>query len=178
MIICFNFCSLWCFHVRLYALLVWNLKILVFKLATSIGMHGAHLGTNIRSQLGQEWRVWYKHERRYKWVIPFCTSVGLVKNDLLWLVHKFCPFVRLHFRTRERQRESEREGGREPPSGFAVAALRRRHHRHPWFKVAVSAADLAGTVSHRYRRRGLDSGETRETLHRGLKKCWNNHNKT
>ena len=37
------------------------------------------------------------------------------------------------------------------------------------FKVAISAADSVGTVSHRYGRRGPDSSETRETLHRGLK---------
>ena len=41
-----------------------------------------------------------------------------------------------------------------------------------WFKVAVLAADSAGTVPRRSRRCGPDSDETRETLHRGLKKCW------
>jgi len=41
-----------------------------------------------------------------------------------------------------------------------------------WFKVAISAVDLTGTVPHRSRRCGPESGEPRETLHWGLKKCW------
>ena len=47
----------------------------------------------------------------------------------------------------------------------------------PWFKLAVSAADLASTVPNRYQSRGPDSGKTHKTLHRWLKKCWKNHNK-
>ena len=39
-----------------------------------------------------------------------------------------------------------------------------------WFKVLVLAAHLAGTVPHRSRRRGPDSGETRKTLYRELKR--------
>jgi len=39
-----------------------------------------------------------------------------------------------------------------------------------WFKVAISTGDSAGTVPHQLRRRGPDSVETREKLHRGLKK--------
>jgi len=53
-----------------------------------------------------------------------------------------------------------------------------KSHHSSWFKVAVSAADSAGIVPHRYRRLGPNSDETRETLHRRLKKCWKNHNKT
>ena len=48
----------------------------------------------------------------------------------------------------------------------------------PWLKVAVSTADETSTVSHRSRRRGMDSGETRETLHKGLKIFRKNHDKS
>jgi len=39
-----------------------------------------------------------------------------------------------------------------------------------WFKVAVSAADSAGTETDRSRRLGSDSSNTRKMLHRKLKK--------
>jgi len=42
--------------------------------------------------------------------------------------------------------------------------------RTSWFKVAVSAADSAGTVPHRLLRYDPDSGETHEMLHREIKK--------
>jgi len=40
----------------------------------------------------------------------------------------------------------------------------------PWFTVAVSAADSAGTETDRSRRLGSVSDDTRKTLHRKLKK--------
>ena len=40
----------------------------------------------------------------------------------------------------------------------------------PWFKVSVSAADLAGTETDRSRRLGSDLDDTRKTLHRTPKK--------
>ena len=48
----------------------------------------------------------------------------------------------------------------------------------PWFPVAVSAADSAGTETDRSRRLGLVSGDARKTLHRKLKKFWKNHDKS
>ena len=48
----------------------------------------------------------------------------------------------------------------------------------PWFTVAVSAADSAGTETGRSRRLGLVSGDTRKALHRKLKKIWKNHDKS
>ena len=62
--------------------------------------------------------------------------------------------------------EVEQEGERRPVERRQIETI---NLCKPWFKVAVSVAD-SGTVSHQSRRYGPDSGEARETLHRGIKK--------
>jgi len=42
----------------------------------------------------------------------------------------------------------------------------------PWFKVAVLAADSAGTEMNRSRRLASVLGDTRKTLHGKIKKFW------
>jgi len=49
-------------------------------------------------------------------------------------------------------------------------ASNRFEHQKPWFTVAVSAADSAGTETNRSRRLESVSGDTRKTPHRKHKK--------
>ena len=65
--------------------------------------------------------------------------------------------------------------------GESLAYLLFYSQLSPWFKVSVSAADSAGTETDRSRRLGLDSDDTRKTLHKTPKnyeKIMTNHKKS